>query len=59
MAQMKEQNTQERELSETEIAYLSGAEFKTLVIRLLRELTEYSKSTREEMKALSKIKKNP
>ena len=45
MAQMKEQHkTPGKELSETEIANLSDAEFKTLVIRMLRELTEYSKS---------------
>ena len=61
MGQMKEQNkTPEKELSETEIANLSDAEFKTLVIRVLRELIEYGKSIREEMKAtLSEIKKNP
>ena len=48
-----------------EIANLLDAEFKTLVIRMLREL-EYSKQTNkqtneeEEMKVtLSKIKKNP
>ena len=45
VAQMKEQNkTPEKELNETEIINLSDAEFKTLVIRMLRELTEYSKS---------------
>ena len=61
MGQMKEQNkTPEKELSETEIANLSDAEFKTLVIRVLRELIEYGKSIREEMKAtLSEIKKHP
>ena len=43
-----------------EISYLSDAESKTLVIRMLRELTEYGKSGREEMKAtLSEIKNNP
>ena len=43
MAQKKEQNkTPEKELSKTDIANLSDAEFKTLVIRMLRELTEYS-----------------
>ena len=43
-----------------EIRNLSDAEFKTLVIRMLRELTEYSKHIKEEMKAtLSEIKKNP
>ena len=34
-----------------EITNLSDAEFKTLVLRMLRELTEYGKSIREEMKA--------
>ena len=61
MAQMKEQNKMpEKELNKMEIANLSDAEFKTLVIRMLRELTEYGKSIREEMQALlSEIKKNP
>ena len=61
MAQMKEQNkTPEKELNETEIANLSDAEFKTLVIRMLRELTEYGNNIKGEMKAtLSEIKKNP
>ena len=39
MAQMKEQNkTSEKELNEMEISHLS--EFKTLVIRMLKELRE-------------------
>ena len=39
---------------------LLDAEFKTLLIRMLRELTEYGKSVREELKAtVSEIKKNP
>ena len=43
-----------------EIANLSDVEFKTLVIRMLRELTEYDKCIREEMKAtLSERKTNP
>ena len=43
MAQMKEQNkTPEKEPNKMEITTLSDAEFKTLVIRMLRELTEYS-----------------
>ena len=60
MAQMKEQNkTAEKELNKTEIANLSDAEFKTLVIQMLKELTEDGKCIREEMKAtLSGIKKN-
>ena len=45
MAQMKEQNkTPEKELNETEIANLSDARFKTLVIRTLTEHTEYGKN---------------
>ena len=63
MGQMKEQNeTPERELNETEITNLSDAEFKTLVIRMLKGLIEYGssvKTTQEEMKVtLSEIKKN-
>ena len=57
---MKEQiKTPEKELSKMEIANLSDAEFKTLVIKMLRNLTECSKCIREEMKStLSEIKKN-
>ena len=41
MAQMKEQNkTPEKELNKMEIGSLSDAEFKTLVIRMLKELSE-------------------
>ena len=60
MAQMKEQNkTPRKELSKTEMANLVDAEFKTLVIRMLRELNVYDKSIREEMKVMqSEIKKN-
>ena len=61
MAQIKEQNkTPEKEVNEMEITNLSVAEFKTLVIRMLRELIKYGKSikkTREEMKfTLNEIK---
>ena len=43
-----------------EIANLSDTEFKTLVIRMLRELLEYSKKIKEEMKVtLNEIKNNP
>ena len=39
MAQMKEQNkTPEKELNKMEISNLSDAEFKTLGIRMLKEL---------------------
>ena len=41
MAQMKEQiKTPEKELNKMEISNLSDAEFKTLVIRMLKELNE-------------------
>ena len=41
MDQIKNQNkTPEKELNETEISNLSDEEFKTLVIRMLKELTE-------------------
>ena len=53
MAQMKEQNkTPEKQLSKMKTANLSEAEFKALVIRMFRELIEYGKSIRKEMKAL-------
>ena len=63
MVQLKEQNkTPEKELNKTEITNLSDAEFKTLVIRILKELIEYGnsiKNTQAEMKVtLSEIKKN-
>ena len=42
MAQMKEQiKIPEKELSNEEIANLSDAEFKTLVIKKLTEMVEY------------------
>ena len=42
-----------------EIANLLDVEFKKLVIRMLRDVIEYSKCIREEMKAtLSEIKNN-
>ena len=41
MAQMKEQiNTSKKNLNEMEISNLTDAEFKTLVIRMLKELSE-------------------
>ena len=60
MTQIKKQNkTPEKELNKTEIVSLSDAEYKTLGIRMLKELTEYGKNIKEEMKAtLSEIKKN-
>ena len=48
---MKEQNqTSEKELNEMEITNLSDAEFKTLVIRMLKELIGYDNNIKEEMK---------
>ena len=60
MAQMKKQNKKpKKELNKTEIANLSDTEFKTLVIRMLKELIEYGNNIKEEMKVtLSEIKKN-
>ena len=41
MAQMKEQiRSPEKELNKMKISNLSDAEFKTLVIRMLKELSE-------------------
>ena len=49
MAQMKEQiKMLEKELSDEEIANLSDAEFKTLVIRMLTEMVEYHRRTEEK-----------
>ena len=49
MAQMKEQiKAPKIELSVGEIADLSGAEFKTLVIRMLTEKTEYGCKERKK-----------
>ena len=50
---MKEQiKTPEKELSKEEIANLSDAEFKTLVIRMLTEMIEYRCKIKEEVKVL-------
>ena len=57
---MKERiKTPEKELSDEEIANLSGAEFKTLVIRMLTEIIELGHKMKEEMKVIqSEIKEN-
>ena len=63
MAQMKEKTKalEKIQLSDEEIANLSDAQFKTLVIRMLQELTGYLnsiKKTQAAMKvALCEIKK--
>ena len=47
------------ELCDEEIANLSDAQFKTLVIRMLTEMVEYGCKMEEKVKAMqSKIKKN-
>ena len=60
MAQMKEQNkTPEKYLDEIETTNLSAAEFKTLVIKMLKDLIEYSNKIKEDVKVtLSEIKEN-
>ena len=60
MAQMKEQiKTPANELSDEKIDNLSDAEFKTLVSRMLTELTQLGCKMEEEMKATqSEIKQN-
>ena len=63
MRQMKEQiKTPERELNEKEMSNLSDAEFKTLGIRMLKELSEDLNNTKKiqsEMKdTLTEIKNN-
>ena len=57
---MKEQiKTPEKELSDEEIDNLSDAEFKTLVSRMLTELTQLGCKMEEEMKATqSEIKQS-
>ena len=61
MAQMTEhfKAPEKMWLSEEEIASLSDAQFKTLVIMMLTELVEYGHELEEKMKAmLSEIKEN-
>ena len=64
VAQLKKQNkTPEKEVNEMEISNLSDAEFKTLVIGLLKELSEEDlssiKKVQSEMKdTLVEIKNN-
>ena len=58
----KHKKNPEKELNEMEISNLSDAEFKTLVIRMLKELIEYfnsMKKTQAEKKVtLSEKKRN-
>ena len=47
------------QLRDEEIANLSDAQFKTLVIRMLTEMTDYGQKIEERMKAMkSKLRKN-
>ena len=59
MAQMKEQikAPEKIKLSDEEIANLSDAQFKTLVIRMLTELVEYGHKIEEKVKAMKNEKK--
>ena len=57
---MKEQiKVTQKQLSDEEIANLSDAELKTLVIKMLIEMVEYGHKIEENVKAIqSEIKKN-
>ena len=54
MTQMKEQikAPEKIQLSNEEIANLSDAQFKTLVIRMLTELVEFGRKLDEKLKAM-------
>ena len=62
MAQMKEQMKapeKKIQVSNEEIASLSDAEFKTLVISMLTEMVEYDRKREEKVKAMqSEMKRN-
>ena len=61
MAQIKEniKAPEKIQLSNEEIANLSDTEFKTLVIRMLREMVEYGRKIEGKMKAMiNEIKEN-
>ena len=61
MAQMKEQikAPEKIQLSSEEIANISDAEFKTLLIRMLTEMVENGLKIEEEVKAMkNEIKEN-
>ena len=47
-----EKETPDKELSDMQLANLSDAEFVTLVMRMLREITEYNHKIKEEVKAI-------
>ena len=53
------QSSRTIQLSNEEVASLSDAEFKTLVIRMLTEMAEYGRKIEEKVKAMqSEIKEN-
>ena len=54
MAQMKEQikAPEKIQLSDEQIANLSDAQFKKLVIKMLTELVEYGRKIEEKVKAM-------
>ena len=55
----KQSKTSERELSDEEIANLSGGEFKALVIKMLTDLIELGQKMKEQMKdTQNEIKQN-
>ena len=55
MAQMKEQSKSSgRELSDEDIANLSDGEFKALVIKILKELTELVQKMKKTNEGYSK-----
>ena len=57
--QIKAPEKKKKLLSDQEIANLSDAQFKTLVIRMLTEMVEYGHKIEESAKAIkSKIKEN-
>ena len=61
MAQIKEQikAPEKMQLRDEEIANLSDAQFKTLVIRMLTEMVEYGHKIEEKVKAMkNEIKEN-
>ena len=59
MAQRKEQiKTPEKELSDKDIANLSDAQFKTLVIRMLTEMDDPGRKIEEVRNMQSEIKEN-
>ena len=60
MAQMKEQIKAPEiiQLSSEQIANLSDAQFKTMVIRILTELVDYSRKLDEKNEGYAKTKEN-